>query len=297
MTEELTDADMTMLREAAARGRGTLAGVPLDFTPPPMPGAIADRIASAFAEFGGLPPSDVVYRCRCTAVVPGRLDMCAECIAADQSYRRGRSLADAFASVSPEGAQDWCRVGTRDYLTAVRQAIAVCERFAEPDRTAALRIVQGHYKRADGSLMLLGPTGVGKTAIATACALRVLDLGLRGKLDRDAMKFAVGIRFVSALDMARVREDTRLGVKPPLMLEAERATLLILDEIGFEKRGTDPTIVRDLMWDRARCGKPTIITSGKTRAQLENVSTGYGQPMIRRIEEVGMVIDLHGGSR
>lgn len=255
----------------------------------------------------GVEPAPWQPRCRCGAQVPTRGTFCPECIADDKRIIRRGDLARAYESVSPDGAQDWCRIACQcdpprrpcptcdaAYLMAVRPALATCDRFDEPDRSVALRIVRGGYRRTDGSLLILGETGIGKTACAVASALRVLDMGVAGKLDAEAIRFARGIRLVTGLEVARARAETRLGGRAPAISDAEGASLLIFDEVGYEAQGSDPYAIRDILWARGRAGKLTIATSGQTRAAF---TKRYGQPFVRRLEEHGRVIDLHGSKR
>jgi DNA replication protein DnaC len=273
----LTDEDLKMLREAQERGRRAL-GAP---APTSLPLSMAIRPL-------GKPGGKVEYvpRCEggCYTPVARRHDWCASCASLSQQRERERVLIAARRSVSPDDALEWCRVGTPEYADATKGARA----RARGDHRRLLETAA--WNREMGSMLVLGATEIGKSKFLTAAALRVLDLASTCD-DQDSIRFAAGIRRVSALDIARAREQAKFGDEPEIVKVAKRATLLILDEVGFEDMRMDPYAVRDLLRARYEPVRlPTFVASGMTFAELE---TRYGVPTIRTLASKGIVIDLH----
>jgi DNA replication protein DnaC len=133
---------------------------------------------------------------------------------------------------------------------------------------------------------------MGKTSCAVAIGHRILDQAEAGKVDATGFAFASKLRFVSAIDLARARSDrARSDAEPRIIREAKCASLLILDEIAYEATKFDPQVVRDVIYERYRYGakRPMIVTSGARMAELHE---RYGEAMIRRITDMGSVIDL-----
>jgi hypothetical protein len=104
------------------------------------------------------------------------------------------------------------------------------------------------------------------------------------------MRFARGVRYVSALDIGRARSQGKWE-EPEIVRSAKSATLLLLDEFGWEEQRFDPHAVRDIL--RARFDpvwKPTIVASGET---YERLAEKYGEPTLRMITCRGLLLDLH----
>ena len=211
-------------------------------------------------------------RCECHAPVKARGDFCADCERAMAAQLRTMFLERAVATI-PRG-WEWARFGVPEFNQRTRPTI---------------RSASESWRRANGSLTLLGRTGSGKTASAIAIAHRILDAAHAKVLPRDAMAFAAGLRFVSAVDLAQARKRHKLGNdEPPLERAAKRATLLILDEVGFES--LDERTVTDVIEFRYRNGAhehPTIITSGLSEAEL---AARYGDAIKRKLCELGRVV-------
>ncbi len=237
-----------------------------------------------------------VPRCAggCDTAVRRRLDVCTECIDRDRKALRRMALGEAFASIAAmgstasfeDGPLDWCRTGNPKYVEATAQALDTAK--ARQDQRAAKMIVDAFWVRGVGNVLLLGPTRIGKTMATIAVAHRILDRALAGELDRSAFAFAAGMRFVSGVALGRAREETRRGDRPVGYDVATRASLLFLDDIGYEG---DPETIRDLIFDRSNgSGRFTIMTSGKTEREFE---ARYKLPVLNRIKEKGVVLDLH----
>jgi DNA replication protein DnaC len=95
---------------------------------------------------------------------------------------------------------------------------------------------------------------------------------------------------VNGLALTLAPSQHRLGDgEPPLLATAKGATLLLLDEVGFEMH---LEVIRDVIFHRYERGAPTIVASERTAEELEG---RYGAALMRRLWESGrgMLIDLH----
>lgn len=279
--DTLTDEDIALLRQAQERGQEALRATA---APPPASLASALRFAPAAASKG--PPP--VNRCEggCRTAVPTRHDWCPACGALAGQRAREMQVARARRSVTPDGALEWCRAGTEEYLASVAGARALAN--AEQRRL----IERAVWTREMGSVLFIGETGIGKSKFLTAVANKVLDLAAAtSPADLDRLHFAAGVRRISALDLAQARSQTKFGEEPAIIRTAKTATLLLLDEVGYEDRKLDPHAIRDVL--RARYEPkmmPTIVASGMTYTELEE---RYGAATLRTLTGRGVLIDLH----
>ncbi len=260
----------------------------------------------------------------CFARMPRRGGYCADCTRRNQQHLHAGRLEQAIKSVNPESARSWCRLGDTLFDVAMRGKPVPCRYCgARPARDCpqcagtglhtpgvgtlysllpkaaqtveASAIVRGTaWSRSMGGLLIVGPTGSGKSALLSALALKILDRASKGELVGDAHLMARGIKFTTGLALGQALRRHRLGSNedPPEIVEAKRAPLLILDEIGYEDRTFDPRSVLDVL--KARYGdgrpKPTLVASGR---RFDELCEQYGTANIRTIyEPVGRVIDL-----
>lgn len=305
ITVERTRAEPTddELREIDRRARERMAAAQeAEQAPGGLGGALAVRDASSGRPaLAARHPEGYVPRCAggCDAEVSRRGVWCAECAKQSNVFAAELALGAAYASVSPEGGRDWCRPGDADFERAmvgtpaepgIRRMYSKLPPDARPENADAV-VMRASWSRAFGNLVLLGPTGIGKSVLMSAIALRILDRARAGKLERADFLVAAGIRYMSAAELAKASRRHKLGDgDPPLMRIAKRAKVLLLDEVGFGD-GRDDELYEIMRARYEPQWKPTILASGRTVAELVE---RYGATA-RCFWPKGrsMVIDLH----
>lgn len=256
---------------------------------------LADIVVRAARASGVELPEDHTHvpRCEggCGAAVCKRRTWCAACAEESRAQVRKLALATAYESVSLGGALGWCRAGTPEYEARTARALEIAKRR---DPRAAELLRTAVWKRAWGSLLVIGPTSIGKSTLLVAIGHRILDAALSGQTDLGQFYAAMRLRAVSGKDLAKAEKRHPLGVRaePPEISGAKKASILLLDEIGFEDQSFDPHAVRDVIRDRATRGLPTLATSGRTRGELDE---RYGAATLAHLVDQGRghTIDLH----
>jgi len=158
------------------------------------------------------------------------------------------------------------------------------ERVKEP----RLRALAERYELSRGSVLVVGPTGVGKTLTAMAVARGLLAAAYRTG-DVDAL--IVRAAWATGPELARALRETRLGSASEALAEARRTPVLFLDELGQENAPAGWLL--ELLDDRYRRSTPTFTASGLTLRELE---ARYGSGAVRRLKEpVGDTLDLFTG--
>lgn len=161
---------------------------------------------------------------------------------------------------------------------------------------ALLEVVKNHEFQKHGSLLLLGPSGVGKTLTANALLHRDLHrVREAAEHYRDqAVQRAGTYTWTTGATIARARRGHALGEgDPPIVNRVRAAAVAFIDEVGYEPN--DGTLF-EIVDARYAGRRATVLTSGCTLAELEQK---YGGAMLRRLSEkgVGFVVDLHEGAR
>jgi len=137
------------------------------------------------------------------------------------------------------------------------------------------------------SLLILGPTGAGKTALCLALCLR----------ESKAMRSVVWCSGRSLLQSQR-RHPLGQG-DPPEYERARDARLLVVDDPDWTRQADADQLFAELCADRERASRPMLVTSGST---LEEFTSRYGAAVLRRIQEssrddsgnaTGRVVDCH----
>lgn len=235
-----------------------------------MSGPQSILAAVAAAGIQADPAAPTAFRCAgaCDAIVAFRGSTCGPCSIRLAKEDRANLLRSAYASIPAEWP--WARFG---------------DAFIAKVKTPTLVAAAKGWRREDGNLVLLGPTGSGKTACALAILHKILDYVRDNQCSAELIRFASKTAFVAATDLARARRESKLGDESPLEREAKTRKLLVLDEIGFEHQRE--TTIADVLDARYRLGLPTIITSGLDELRF---ATRYGEATKRRLCERGRVV-------
>lgn len=197
-----------------------------------------------------------------------------------------RLSAEAFIATLPVG------VDTGEFERSQRVAEALAIRgmlppFLRHPKREVLesRIGEKDFLRAalgwrwgQGNLLLLGQTGSGKS---TACAILYRALLAHGvRHGGEAWENARFMAWFGAAELADAAKEHPFGKgEAPETRHACRARLLVLDDAGLD---TDPAVCSLVLDERYQCERPTIITSGRSEAELV---THYGAAFVRRMTE------------
>jgi DNA replication protein DnaC len=157
----------------------------------------------------------------------------------------------------------------------------------ELKRAVLMRYFDSTFVSTAGSLLLIGASGLGKTHLAIAIGMKMVQLGY-------------GVRFVTAQQVANgvLLAETR-AAREAVLRPLRQCDLLILDEFGYLP--LDPqlgAVWYDLLAGRYERGA-TIITSNKSLQQWGAVvggETALMMAIIDRLLHHGEVYYLRGAS-
>lgn len=247
-----------------------------------------DLVVRSRALCGVTTDADGTLHCRCGTVLADPLRLsCDDCRARAHreevarrraaTDQRERDRIDERVARIPH-TWPWCRVDSAEFAARVEER---------------LRRVAAQWQPARGSLLLLAPSGAGKTSCLVALAHRMASEA-SATLEPEKVDFVARTSWTSALDLTRAMRAYRLGSggEPELVEEAVGATLLMLDELGPEQLNP---VVFDVIQRRYERALPTLVTSGLTRDEF---CARYGDALFRRLTErgIGALVDLHAGS-
>lgn len=270
---------------------------------PPLP-AIGSSPPGPRAPLRPIPPPLVTrgaFPCAglagCYAKVGVRDSRCATCAGEVPRQDRRQRLGRAIESLSPEGCRDECRTGTAFYRKTTARLCAALPHYVKLERLDAAErgsleqlILRASIPRGVSGLLVLGPTGIGKSKLLVALGHALIDEAVVTG-NADAMKVATGIRYINGLLLA---EDQRAHASSGgrgwtrEATEARDATVLFADEIGFE---ANPELMKYILRARyeRRRWMPVYAASNAPLSDLHRI---YGENNVRTIWENGLVLDL-----
>lgn len=136
-----------------------------------------------------------------------------------------------------------------------RQRLDDFEFDAQPSIDPSLvgRLASLHFLEEGTNVLVLGPPGVGKTALAVGLGIRALEAGHR-------------IYFIACHDLVgRFRRAVRMDRTDRLLTTLLRPRLLILDEIGYTPlERPEATFLFEVVAKRYDHRKSMIVTSNKS---------------------------------
>lgn len=135
--------------------------------------------------------------------------------------------------------------------------------------------------RADERAVFTGASGAGKTSLAAAASRHA------------AVEAGLELRFESAFMLSTARVKHPLGEgDPEIITQAERAGLLVIDELGSEEPRYRE-VLKEVIFARHWHSRATWVT---TWMKLEDLAVAYGDGILRRIFQEATVIDCEGKS-
>jgi predicted HAD superfamily Cof-like phosphohydrolase len=211
---------------------------------------------------------------------------------------RMKSLAEAIAPCEAALRERWARQDAKKaelestpHGQRIEQALALVQgriprMLQEQSSILRARIkpevleVVDAWNWDSGSVLLCGPTRIGKTHAAGVLVRRILSVGVR--MGAEAWEKAKRIDWAHASDLANARKRHPLGEdEAPELERASIASLLVLDDLGWD---IEPAPICDVLNKRYERGVPTIVTSGLDPAR---VFERYSEAVARRIFDSG----------
>ena len=143
----------------------------------------------------------------------------------------------------------------------------------------------GWLERAENCL-LLGPSGVGKTHLATGVSHKMLEFGKR-------VKFFAANALVQQLQQAKLQLQLH-----PMLKKLDRYDLLVLDDLGYcQKSEAETSVLFELIAHRYE-RKSLLITANQPFSQWDNIfpDSMMAVAAIDRLVHHGLIIEIQADS-
>jgi len=170
----------------------------------------------------------------------------------------------------------------RSYRWATFESRLFGDRVAPQGEVLAHKVLPALRTRSVPMVVIHGPAGSGKTALACAMMRKLID---------DGSRVGVWSRFQCALELSYVASESKLGSTPYEVGACLRSSLLVLDDLGQEEP-SNRGAARRVIHGRFGRGKPTIVTTYMDPARLVEV---YGEGASRRLTELSVLIPMGAG--
>lgn len=143
----------------------------------------------------------------------------------------------------------------------------------------------GWLERAE-NLILLGPSGVGKTHLAAACGRSAIELGKRAK-------------FFSATALVQQLQYAKLQLELPIVLtKLDRFDLLVVDDLGYVKKSeAETSVLFELIAHRYE-RKSLLITANQPFSQWDTIFSDSMMTVaaVDRLVHHALIIDIQAQS-
>ena len=133
-------------------------------------------------------------------------------------------------------------------------------------------------------IIFWGNVGSGKSFLAICIANALIDQGIK-------VKYITATALINGLSGSSANRGA-------LMSEIENAPLLIIDDLGAEyANGYTESTLCEAIEARKNSGKPLIVTTNYTIAEMDNAKDGAQERMFDRIKEICSPVAVLGASR
>lgn len=136
------------------------------------------------------------------------------------------------------------------------------------------------------NLLLLGPSGVGKTHLAASVGRSAIELGKR-------------VKFFSATTLVQQLQSAKLQLQlPTLLTKLDRFDLLIVDDLGYVRKSeAETSVLFELIAHRYE-RKSLLVTANQPFSQWDAIFSDATMTVaaVDRLVHHALIIDIQGES-